>query len=234
MPVGQIFGRLKIIAPGNPLLRSDGRREHRWRAECTCGEIFDCLPHQVRKGVVKSCGCLVKDIGRESFIRLRAERSPPQIWLVDGIVASIEINGRTIRVDAADLPLVSNIRWYLNGCGYVVTGKPERPLHHVVLGTMTRTDHSNGDTLDNRRDNLRPATSMQNARNARKTNRPTSSQYKGVSLYRRNRYRCFEAQICVARQKIYLGRYDIEEDAARAYDEAARKNFGEFARTNFN
>jgi len=96
-------------------------------------------------------------------------------------------------------------------------------------------DHINHDKLDNRRENLRLATQAQNARNNRKRERhkgqPPTSQYKGVNLHRKSGR--WHAQI-YHNHKIYgLGYYTIEEEAARAYDAAARLYFDEFAYLNF-
>jgi hypothetical protein len=92
-------------------------------------------------------------------------------------------------------------------------------------------DHQNSNPLDNRRANLRLATHAQNMHNRQKIQKKTSSRFVGV---------CFEKQkqrwivyITNLRKRIYLGRFKNEIDAARAYDRAALKYFGEFARLNF-
>lgn len=90
-------------------------------------------------------------------------------------------------------------------------------------------DHINGNPLDNRKANLRFASSQQNNRNRAKTSRPKSSQYKGVSRDR-NRW---TAVIYSNYRQIYLGSFVNEVDAARAYDAKAREIFGEFAAVNF-
>lgn len=90
-------------------------------------------------------------------------------------------------------------------------------------------DHINGDTLDNRKSNLRICTQAQNTANGRGSKNSTSS-YKGVSWdTERSRW---AACICPGNKKIYLGRFRTQEEAALAYNEAAKDIFGEFARLN--
>lgn len=105
-------------------------------------------------------------------------------------------------------------------------------MHKMVTG-FNQTDHHNNIGLDNRRINLRDATHAENQMNSlkRKTAsglKPTS-QYKGVSL----RSGKWDAYIIFNYKKIHLGRFNLESDAAKAYDLKAKELFGEFARTNF-
>ena len=100
-------------------------------------------------------------------------------------------------------------------------------MHSVIAGT-SRTDHKNGNTLDNRRDNLRGANGSQNQAN-RKIGINNCSGYKGVSQADSGRWR---SRIMVNRKEISLGRFDTPQQAAYAYNQAALKHFGEFARIN--
>jgi hypothetical protein len=106
-------------------------------------------------------------------------------------------------------------------------------LHREILNPPKRllVDHHNGNGLDNLRDNLRLATHSQNQYNKGKTRKNSSSRYVGVFLETRSGK--WVARITVNRKKIWLGRFISESDAARAYDTAAKKYHGEFARLNF-
>lgn len=150
--------------------------------------------------------------------------------------------GKVALIDDADLPLVEGHKWYalkVKRTFYAVTNirKPDGKqtlilMHRTILqakhGEMI--DHRDGNGLDNRRHNMRPATYHQNNWNARKM-LGTSSQYKGVCF--RPRLNKWEARITHNAQTITLGHFDNEMDAATSYDTAARKYHGEFARLNF-
>lgn len=90
-------------------------------------------------------------------------------------------------------------------------------------------DHSNGNRLDNRLENLRPATSSQNNANRVKSNNNTSK-FKGV--YWNKKRKKWHSQIQTNGKKYNLGLYEIEVDAARAYNESAIMIHGVYAKIN--
>lgn len=126
--------------------------------------------------------------------------------------------------------------WQLTRGHYVYHGFNDQKqllLHRWLLNVTdpaVQVDHKNGNPLDNRRENLRPATRAQNNMNARKRAGSTSSRYKGVSWYRPGSK--WRACIQVDHKQVSLGYYDDEISAAEAYNSAALSLFGEFARVN--
>jgi len=145
-------------------------------------------------------------------------------------------------VDAEDVERLLEYDWYATWTGWnwyavhdvyrrgvkVARIRMHREVLHAPQGT--EVDHNNGNTLDNRRSNLRFATSSQGKQNRRKSP-GTSSQYKGVQWSKRDGK--WLAVIGVGNKHLYLGLFALELDAAAAYDVAARKHFGEFACLNF-
>lgn len=134
-------------------------------------------------------------------------------------------------VDAADYELLVGMgAWHARqdrNTWYAFHGG--RPMHKVLTG-WPQTDHINGNGLDNRRCNLRPATHQQNAGNRRIPSNNTSG-YKGV--YRTRSTGKWFARIVVNDENVHLGTFDDKVDAALAYDVAAREAFGEYALLNF-
>lgn len=129
----------------------------------------------------------------------------------------------TVLYSAEDEELVASRRWRIQprrqaGRFYVIAGNHETvALHSLIAGPWA--DHINGDSLDNRRSNLRPADPVGNA-----ANRPprSASGYKGVTHHRSGRW-----QAAIAKQ--YLGLFDTAEQAAAAYNQVALQKWGEFA-----
>lgn len=151
------------------------------------------------------------------------------------------IRGQTVFIDECDYDLFSlGYRgidsWNYNKDGYLnaTIGRKTVRFHRLVAARMglnikNDVDHINKIRTDNRRINLRAATRQQNLSN-QSLKTTNTSKYKGVSWSKdRNKW---EAKITVNYKGIYLGRYVIKEDAARAYNEAALVYFGEFAALN--
>ena len=150
-------------------------------------------------------------------------------------------NGMLVLVDDEDYEKLAGRVWshVTNGFNsYAGTKWDGRTIlmHRAILNAPKgiEVDHINGDGLDNRRSNLRLATSAQNKANRRKRDH---KRYKGTIRYHDARChtqkKVWVARICANGKHISLGYYETEEEAARAYDAAALKHFGEYAQLNF-
>ncbi len=148
--------------------------------------------------------------------------------------------GEWTKVDLVDAHFGSE-KWYANRLGgglklYAARsggpGKPMRFLSREILQAPTGliVDHINGDTLDNRRSNLRLATPAENRRNTKKQEGHTS---KFLGVFWAGYAKKWASQIQLGGKSCHLGYFLDEEDAARRYDCEARSAFGCFAKLNF-
>ena len=149
--------------------------------------------------------------------------------------------GQFALVDDDKYEELASHKWCVNAQGYArrSSTKQEREagtasqirMSRYLLGVSSTElcDHINGDRLDNRCENLRKATKSQNMANS-KMHVKTSSIFKGVYRYKANKK--WQAYIGANGIQVHLGCFYSERDAALAYNTAAMKLFGEFARLN--
>ena len=150
--------------------------------------------------------------------------------IIDGNVARLQLG-----IDArqgyatvdSDMAWLDKYNWCLAKNGYPVARIDSKLvcLHKIIAGYVPKgmcVDHANRNRLDNRKENIRIATYSQNSANVK----PMSAcGYRGVSKFG-NRW---SAKLCGKR----IGAFDYPEEAAKAYDKAAKERWGEFAYQNF-
>jgi len=150
-------------------------------------------------------------------------------------------HGRFVMVDDEDFEEMSKYKWstsldpkhhYAKHTVYYPDGtRKTLRMHRLIMKAPNGVwvDHINGNGLDNRKENLRLCSPSENARNCR-LGKGNTSGFKGVYLVKGK----WRGEIKVNKTKYHLGTYKNKIDAAKAYDQAAKKYFGEFAKLNFN
>ena len=157
-------------------------------------------------------------------------------------------NGSFVSLDDDDFSYLKGYTWFFDSSSgyakrsyYLSKLKKTKQvfMHREILehngikfikGLMT--DHVNMNKLDNRRKNLRVVSGQMNGIN-RLANKNNKSGYKGVFLApKKFKLKPWRAQIKVNHKSTYLGTFFTKEDAALAYNKAAKKYFGNFARLN--
>lgn len=147
--------------------------------------------------------------------------------------------GKVALVDDADYERVIKYKWNARRFKYTyyawhTLGRGGRSiaLHRFVMDAKPGefVDHIDHDGLNCTRANLRICTRTQNARN-RKIRIDSRTGYKGVSFSKNSGK--WKASISNNNKRLYLGSFSDPLLAARAYDDMARKLFGNFAMTNF-
>ena len=156
-------------------------------------------------------------------------------------MTEVKVGEYTAVIDDQDLALIEKAKnWspvrsgrHVYAIGYV--GGKTVYMHRAIISAPKGmvVDHINGDSLDNRRENLRLCTHSQNLMNRGKTN-ANKSGYKGVrkiSLLNKRtgkKYEYWVARITASGRVIDLGTFADPKEASEAYMEAAKKLHGDF------
>ena len=218
---GKKYGLLTVI---KRVGTRNGKAE--WLCQCDCGNLYTTIGHSLTHGLCKSCGCINKSTPHSNnHYDLNGEYGI-------GLTAKNEM----FYFDLEDYDKIKSIGWSCNNQGYIIgnitiNGKQKKiRLHRLIMDFPKNmvVDHINGNKLDNRKNNLRICSNRENVFNSSASKRNKLG-VKGVSITRCNTY---QAQIQIDGKLKYLGSYKTIKEASDAYDNAAKKYFGEFARLN--
>lgn len=246
--VGQKFGNLTVLEQAEDyIVPKTGKRHARWKCLCDCTNTVYVCGSNLKSGSTKRCDeCNKKDMSQSCSLRFKKYNRHETEGIIEKLYTS---KGELFYVDACDYPMIKDICWHVHiqkirhedgtiGEYKYITGRDLKSGKDVVLSRYLMgiddddsvvIDHWNGNTFDNRRQNLRICTQAENCQNKRLSNL-TSTKIKGVTYDKEsNKY---IARIGYKYRRYFLGRFDCLYDAAKAYNDKALELFGEFAKLN--
>lgn len=213
------------------------------------GEITmttQCVSKPKQTCQVKGCNreCHAKEYCKKHYCQMhrhgkilpRTIRTPNE-FVFKGNICKIKLYNRKHEeiaeaiIDKKDFILIKDKKWHLLSKGYVATGagRKQQLLHWMIIGKPFypyETDHKDQDKLNNRKDNLRHCTSSQNEIN-KKLRKNNTSGYTGV-LWRKDTQK-WSVSLGYQGKQIRLGCYQTKEKAAKVYNKAVVRLFGEYA-----
>ena len=216
--IGQTFGLWTVIDEAEPRRDKNGTIiGATWVCRCECGTIKCISSKQLKnKPNTNGCGCGL----RKKTITFNNEYK---------CLECTTRNGKKFLFDEEDLDLVVDGAWYVGNNGYVLerSKKRARLLHREIMNPSPDmyVDHINGNRMDNRRCNLRIASSTENHANSKISTNNTS---KHANVFWQKGY----DKWCVQIQKngeIYRSFHDSYDEACQIAEEKHKELFGEFS-----
>ena len=225
---GQRFGKLTVLKQTDDLIEKNGKHRAQWICKCDCGNerIVRGAYLTSKKHAIVSCGC--------SNNKSRGKRKINKYDLSGeyGIGWTSNTDNK-FYFDLSDYDIIKNYCWYeyINKkTGYHSLRTRERGSRKSILMThllgYPYYDHIDHNTLNCTRNNLRPATTKENAKNKSKHKHNTSG-ITGVYWDKKQQY--WYARICVDYNTIHLGCFQNKNDAIYARLQAEAHYFKEFA-----
>lgn len=179
-------------------------------------------------------GEIVRNVGHNNYKRGQVACPAVIKSAGDGAVTATNVNCNppiTFMADIDDLPLIHAYNWSIDRKVYIKNSTSGIRFHRAVIGAKQGdvVDHIDGNTLNNRKRNLRICTQFDNQKN-RGANKNNTSGYKGVCWNKDKKK--WTAQLFSDGRRVLNKHFDTKEAAAHAYNEAAIKYHGEFAKLN--
>lgn len=226
---GEKFGRLTVIERAKDIIYPSGQKTTAWYCKCECGNVITASGSDLKRGNIKSCKCLQAEIN--SLVHKKYN----DYKLCNDYVIMYTSKGEEFYVDLSDFEKVKDVCWFKDSHGYLVGYRngDYLTLHRVIMDCdeHMKVDRKGGFATihDNRKQNLRIATSSQNSMN-RKLQSNNKSGATGVNWDKtQNKWR---VQIGINGKRKHLGMFDNFDDAVKARKEAEDKYFGEWSYDN--
>jgi len=198
----------------------------RWDCLCECGNKCTVPTSQLQQGDTKSCGCLRKEVSYQQCKKYN------DYEVQEDYVIMYTTKGEPFFVDLEDFWKVKDICWHKNEYGYITghVNKRNVLLHRFIMNAPENmlVDHAHGESSrnDNRKYNLRLATTQENCMN-HQTAKHNTTGVTGVNWHKAsNKWRAF---IGVNGQNVHLGTFDSFEDAIQVRKQAEEKYFGKWS-----
>lgn len=221
------FGRLTVVKRVEDYVSPKGEKRSRWLCQCDCGEeVIVVGKYLTKKNGTKSCGCFA----RENMSKVKKRYNTYDLSGEYGI--GYTLKGEKFYFDLEDYDKIKEHCWSLTNDGYVSTHikRKQTLFHRLIMDNESGiVDHINHNVQDNRKSNLRIATSSQNGMNASLSKNNTSG-VTGVKWHKKQQK--WIANITINYKRIWLGSFVDFDDAVKARKKAEEKYFGEFSYDN--
>lgn len=225
---GKTFGRLYVIKQMEDCLEKHGRQRDQWLCKCECGNFTVVIGKNLKKkNGTQSCGCL----GVERLIQRNTKENIYDLNEQYGVGYTSNTNEK-FYFSLQDYNLIESYCWHeiITKTGYRVLKawdvEKQKEITMAELLGCKNYDHANRNTLDNRRENLRPATSTNNSQN-RTRQRNNTSGFTGVCWNKKEQM--WVARIGLNGKNKNLGCFTDKTEAIRCRLLAEAKYYGEFA-----
>lgn len=240
---GQRFGRLTVLERAPNIIYSSGSSATAWVCKCDCGNtVIIAGGHLKRKkNATKSCGCIAKENAMKQLNKIHNNELPSYKKYNNydlsgkfgiGYIENANKNGiNYFYFDLEDYNKIKNYSWhfargYIEAWDYLNSEKKTNiRLHRLIMNCPDDLiiDHINHNTFDNRKENLRMVSDLENA-----WNHIPKNKYGVLGITYNKKKETYIVRITVNHKRLYIGSFKNINDAIKARKEAEVKYYGEY------